>query len=111
MKKHKFKINESTTLEDIKKELEFYKNATIQTIQLSDVRKIANFLGAEEIRSTGSSVRFYHEILEKHPFYHGYFQIHKIHKGGNVDKIRKRDFVKYLLPPLEFIIENSHETK
>ena len=106
MKKHKFKINESTTPADIIEELEYLKNANVKTIPLNQIRRIIFFLGGEEVKATGASVRFYHRVLEDEPFYYqGYFQVHKIHKGGNKEEIRKGDFVKYLYPPIIRIIE------
>jgi hypothetical protein len=103
--KFKIKITENTSLGDIKEELEKLKKINVNEIPLNHIRKIIVFLGAEEIQATGSSIRFYHEILKDQPFYRGYFQIHKVHKGGNKDMIRKVDFVKYLYPVLVLIIE------
>ena len=105
MKKHKLKINENTTLKDIREELDYLKNAKIQTVPLTHIRKIIQFIGAKEVPATGSSIRFYHDILLADPFFNGYFQAHKVHKGGNKDEIRKRDYVKYLYTPLVLIIE------
>lgn len=94
--KFKIKINEETSFSDIRLELENLRAAPITEIPLNHLQKIIEFLGAIEVPASGSSVRFRHRILDPHPFYHGYFQIHKIHKGGNQDLIRKNDFNKIL---------------
>lgn len=103
--KFKIKINESTTLEDIRNELDDLKSANVTEIPLNHLLKIIEFLGAVQVPSTGSSVRFEHPALRKHPYYHGYFQVHKVHKGGDIDLIRKNDFKAYLYPALITIID------
>jgi len=104
--KFKIKINETTDFEYIKKELNKVKNSNVKEIPLNYIRRITMFLGIEEIQGTGSSIRFYHKSLESDRYFNGYFQIHKIHKGGNKEEIRKSDFVRYLYPVLLKIIEN-----
>jgi hypothetical protein len=103
--KIKIKIDDTTTLDDIRKELDSIKNANINEIPLNQLRKIITFLGATEIPGKGSSVRFQHKLLERHPLYHGYFQIHKIHKGGDQDFIKRFDFKSFLYNALITIIE------
>ena len=103
--KIKFKINENTTLKDIESHLEVLSRLNINELELNLLRKIIQFLGANEVTSTGSSVRFYHPVLQSDPMYHGYFQIHKIHKGGNQDLVRMVDFKRYLYPALVKIIK------
>ncbi len=103
--KFKFKINEATSLDDVREELEMLKLANVKEIPINYLRKIIEFLGANQITATGSSVRFTHPLLKSHPYYHGCFQIHKIHKGGNKDEIRMNDFKKILYPVLIIIIE------
>jgi len=103
--KFKIKINENTTLDDIRKELETLKSAIVTEIPLNHLLKITNFLGAVQVTATGSSIRFTHPLIMQHPYYHGYFQVHKIHKGGDKDEIRINDFKKYLFPALMTIIE------
>ncbi len=103
--KFKIKINEDTTLKDIRTELENLKTADVIEIPLNHIRKITSFLGAIEVQDIGSSIRFKHQLLADHPEYHGYFKVHKIHKGGDQDMIRKNDFKNYLLRPLFLIIE------
>jgi hypothetical protein len=103
--KFKIKINEDTVLEDIRIELENLKSLNINEIPLNHLLKITEFLGAKRITATGSSVRFQHEIIKNYPPYKGFFQVHKIHKGGDVDLIRKNDFKTYLYPVLMLIID------
>lgn len=105
--KFKIKINEKTTLDDIRIELEALKSANVTEIPLNHLFRIIEFLGAVQIPSTGSSVRFEHHLLRQHPYYHGYFAVHKIHKGGDNDQIRKNDYKAYLYPALLTIIELS----
>jgi len=109
--KFKIKIDENTSLEDIKNELEKLKKINVTEIPLNHIRKITVFLGCEEIQGTGSSIRFFNEILLINPYYKGYFQVHKIHKGGNKELIRKSDYVKYLYPVLTIIIDLLNEQK
>jgi hypothetical protein len=103
--KFKIKINKETSFNDIRNELENLKKANIKAIPLNHIRKITKFLEIEELSGKGSSIRFYHKLLIDHSYYRGYFQVHKIHKGGNIDEIRKSDFVKYLYPVLVVIID------
>lgn len=105
--KFKIKINESTTLDDIRIELEALKSANVNEIPLNHLLRIFEFLGVVQVQSTGSVVRFEHPLLKNHPYYHGYFSVHKIHKGGDNDQIRRNDFKTYLLPALLIIIEIS----
>ena len=101
----KIKIDEYTSLDEIRNELAFIRNANVPEIPLNHLRKIIQFLGAEEVQGTGSSIRFYHKILEKHPLYRGYFQIHKIHKGGDQDFVKRNDYKSFLYNVLITIIE------
>jgi hypothetical protein len=103
--KFKIKINEETSFNDIRFELENLRTADVTEIPLNHLRKITEFLGAVEVPAAGSSVRFRHQALNDHPYYHGYFQIHKIHKGGDQDLIRKNDFKMILFPALITIID------
>jgi hypothetical protein len=109
--KFKIKINETTTLDDIRKELDAIKSANVTEIPLNHLRKIIEFLGASEIPGKGSSVRFHHKLLLQHPLYRGYFQIHKIHKGGDQDYIRRFDFKSILYNALITIIEIKEKNK
>lgn len=104
--KFKFKSDENTTLDDIKKLLDEIKSTNVKEIPLNYLRNIIIFLGGEEVpASRGSSVRFYHEILENHPYFHGFFQIHIIHKGGDQQLVKMHDYKKYLYNALKIIIE------
>jgi hypothetical protein len=103
--KFKIKIDETTSLDDIRKELETLKSANVTELPLNHILKITEFLGAVQVPSTGSSIRFEHPLLRKHPYFHGYFAVHKIHKGGDSDLIRRNDFKTYLYPALITLIE------
>jgi len=103
--KFKIKINETTSLQDIRYELDSLKSANVTEIPLNHLKKIISFLGATEATSTGSSVRFRHKLLDRHPYYNGYFQIHKIHKGGDQDFIKMNDYRSFLYKALIAIIE------
>ena len=104
--KFKIRITEKTVLEDIINELDKIKYAPVKVIPLNYIRKITVFLEIEEIKGKGSSVRFRHELLVEYPNFHdGIFQVHRVHKGGGREEIRKSDFVRYLDPVLRLIIE------
>lgn len=105
--KFKIKINSDTTLKDILHELDELKTANVNELPLNHLLKIIDFLGAVQVPTTGSSLTFKHPLLNKHPYYHGFFSVHKIHKGGDNDLIRRTDFKSYLLPALLTIIEFS----
>ena len=92
-------------MQDIRVELDSLKSANIKEIPLNHLKKIISFLGATESTSTGSSVRYHHKLLERNPYYHGYFQIHKIHKGGDQDLIKMNDYRSFLYKALIAIIE------
>lgn len=103
--KFKFKINENTTLADVQNELDALRSVNVNEIPFNHLLKIINHLGAIQVPSTGSSIRFEHPLLRNHPFYHGYFQIHKIHKGGDKDEIKRTDYKTFLYPALTTIIK------
>lgn len=103
--KFKFKIDDKTTLDDVRKELNSLKSANVIEIPLNHLRRIIEFLGATAVPATGSSVRFSHPILRNHPYYHGFFQVHKLHGGGNDEKIRMTDYKKIVYPTLITIID------
>lgn len=103
--KNKFKITENTTLNDIKDQLDYIKTLSVKELELNSLRKIINYLGAEEVLGVGSKICFRHEILLKHPFYHGNFTVHKIHKGGSVELITMIDYKSYLYKALLEIIK------
>ncbi len=103
--KFKFKPKQNTTYSDVRIDLENLKKATINEIPLNHLRKICRFIGVEEIKATGSSVRFTHRTLEQHPYYRGFFQIHKIHKGGDQELVRKNDYKKYFYPAVLVILD------
>jgi len=104
MMKKRFKITEETTYDELLNYLEELYHFPNKIIDLKIIRKICQRIGAEEVKATGSSVRFYHRALEMHPYYKGYFQVHKKHKGGTKQEISRTDFRKYLYGPLKEII-------
>ncbi len=105
----KFKIPKNPDCEEIKNVVETLYYYNKKTIELNHIRKLIAILGGEEIQGKGSSVRFSHPYLETNPFFmKGIFQIHKIHKGGNKEEIRLRDFRHYLYDILNDIIENYY---
>lgn len=103
--KFKIKISKTTSLKEIRNELDNLKSANVTEIPYNHLKKIIDFLGATEVTSTGSSLRFYHKLLERHPYYKGHFQIHKIHKGGDQDFIKINDYRSFLYKALIAIIE------
>ncbi len=109
--KFKIKIDETTTLDDIRKELEAIKSSNVNEIPLNYLRKIIDFLGATEIPGKGSSVRFHHKLLDRHPLYRGYFQVHKIHKGGDQDFVKRFDFKSFLYSSLITIIDIKEKSQ
>ena len=114
MSKFKFKVTDNTTIDDVECELEKLKNLDVQEMPLNHILKITDFLSVEKLRGraggTGSSVRFRHSYLEHYKHYHqGYFKIDLIHTGKAERIIGKRDFVRYLLPPLLEIIKIKRE--
>jgi hypothetical protein len=102
----KIKINATTSDNDIKNHLLQLKKLNVNEIPLNDLLRICDYLGAKRLQTTGSSIRFYHEALKTNQYLHGIFTVHKIHKGGNKDLIRKRDFTKFMLPSLLIILES-----
>ncbi len=114
MAKFKFRIDENTTIDDAEEALYKLKKLSGNEIPLNDVLKILRFLGVEEPKGrksgTGSVVRFRHHLLEDHPYYYqGYFTIHTMHGSKSKKKIRKNNFVKYILPPALEIIRKIRE--
>jgi hypothetical protein len=105
--KFKFKINENTTLDDVRIELDSIRSANVKEIPLNHLIRIIEFLGAKSVPVKGSSVRFSHTALKEFPQYQGYFSVHKIHKGGDKDEIRMVDYKKYLYPALITIIKEK----
>ena len=103
--KFKIKLNETTSLQDLRDELDSLKSANIKEIPLNHLKKIISFLGATEATSTGSSVRYHHKLLDRNPYYHGYFQIHKIHKVGDQDLLKLNDYWSFLYKAFIAVIE------
>ncbi|GEM_PF-5219687 len=110
MAKFKFKITDSTTLDDIENELERLKQLQINEIPFPYIKKILDFLDVEFLPNKGgSAIRFKHKYLVSNPNYlHGIFTVHKLHGRKNI-VISKYDFKKYLLPPIKLIIYKIKE--
>ena len=105
MTKFKFTVTFKTTIDDAENELLHLKELNVPEIPFNHILKIVEFLGVEKPSGrksgVGSSVRFYHRYLVDYRYYtQGYFLIHLKHTGKSERIISKRDFVKYLLPPL-----------
>ena len=113
MKKFKIKIDVDSTIEEINQCVNRVLSLKTKSYELSIIKKLLFAINVEELKSKGgSAIRFYHKALEEHPYYtHGIFSVHKIHKGGSKDEIRKSDFEKYLLPPIRIIIEHIVKEK
>jgi len=105
--KNKIKLNDVTTLDEVREYLDGIKSSAVKEIQLYPLLKIIDFLGATQVPTTGSAVRFTHPTLKNNPYYHGYFAVHKIHKGGDKDEIKMVDFKSYLYPALITIINEK----
>ena len=79
--KFKFKINNTTSIKDVKDELNFLKSANVKRLPLNHLLKIIKFLGAEQVPSTGSSIRFEHHLLKQHKYFNGFFKVDKIDRS------------------------------
>jgi hypothetical protein len=99
----KFKINETTTLEDVEGELNRMYSANVIEFELSDIIKIAEFLGCKYHGGCGGSqVRFSHPAVDT---YNHFFGVHLVH-GKKIELVNKANFKKYVYPSLMNIIEN-----
>jgi len=104
MAKFKFK---GTTIDDVDAELERLKEINTTEIPLNHILKLTTILHVEYLPSEGrgSQIRFRHSALENLPQYtHGYFSVHRSHKGGDQVAISKVFFKQYLYRPLKEII-------
>ncbi len=103
--KFKFKISEETTLEDVEKELTDLCEVPVPELPLKHIEKIVvDYLGSERVKSTGSMVRFKHQLA---PTPGNYFGVHAKHKGGDESLILKVNYKKYLFPILIEIIKQK----
>ena len=98
----KFKIKDSTTLNEIEEELKRMKSVNANEFELSDIIKIAEFLGCTYLGGCGGTqVRFTHPAIK---MYGNFFGVHIIH-GRKVETIKKNDFKTFIFPHLMTIIE------
>ena len=114
MARLRIRLENEATIDDVEEALYQIIQWPVNEIPLNEILKIMDFLGVEQPvgrkGGTGSVVRFRHCLLEGHPnFTQGYFKIHIIHGGKLQRKIRKRDYVTYLIPPLLEIIKRKRE--
>ena len=87
----KFKIKETTTLDDIEGELNKMYSANVVEFEFNDIIKIAEFLGCEYLGGCGGSqFRFRHPTVNT---YGNYFGVHLVH-GKRVELVNKANFKK-----------------
>lgn len=99
----KFKIKETSTLNDIEDELNRMYSSDAVELEFNDIIKIAEFLGCKYHGGCGGSqVRFSHPAVNT---FGNYFGVHLIH-GRKVEMVNKANFKKYLYPNLMIIIES-----
>lgn len=100
----KFKINETTTLDEIENELERMCSANANEFELSIIIKIAEHLGCVYLGGKGgSAVRFSHPAIKT---FKNIFSVHLIH-GRKVELVYKVNFKQYIYPHLKVIIETK----
>ncbi len=104
MKRQKIKIKD-LTLEKAEELIEQWKNSKEKELELSEIEKVMEFLGVENLKGKGSAKKYKHVLLEEEAhFYEGIFSIHIIHNRKK-QFIRQKDFKHYLYKPLFIIIE------
>jgi len=112
MTKLKIKNDDINSIDKIESLIYDIKKLSLNELDFNEIKKILIKLGCSIEYPKGSIIRIRHEILVGKPHYtDGIFTIHKIHGGKNKIYIRKRDYVKYLLPPLEFIVIYEKEKR
>jgi hypothetical protein len=96
---------QNSVYESIKRDLEALSKKNVPELEMNEIRKILKKLNVEEFPGKGSSIKFYHSVLEGIPPYTaGVFQIHIVHKGGNKQLVQRVFFKKYMYPTLLEII-------
>lgn len=107
------KLSSETSSDEISKYLSEFAKQNTPELPFGPVYKILIYIGCVEATTTGSSIKFYHKALVPEPYWRGYMQIHRKHKGGNKIIIRRTDLKKYLIPPVLKILEynKQKETK
>lgn len=103
---------QDSVYEHIKRELEALSKKNVPELEMNDIRKILKKLNVEEFPGRGSSIKFYHPLLEGIPSYtSGIFQVHIVHKGGNRQLVLRVFFKKYMYPTLLLIIKQLENLK
>jgi len=98
----KFKIKDTTTLNEIEEELNRMCSSNAVEFEFSDIIKIAEFLGCKYHGGCGGSqVRFSHPAIRT---FGNFFGVHLIH-GRKVATIKKNDFKSFIYSHLITIIE------
>ena len=103
------KIKSNLTIEEIKEAIDDLCKANIQEIDFNDIIRICSQLGFTyydkgKNRKSGSAESFFHSLLKGVPEYNGYVSVHLKHGGGSVRKVFKKNFVKYMAPGLNIVI-------
>jgi len=110
MTKLKIKNDDISDINKIESLLFKLKKLSMNEFDFNEIKKILIKLGCSIEYPKGSIIRIRHEILIGKPHYtDGCFTVHKIHGSKNKTYIRKRDYVKYLYPPLEIIVSSIKE--
>ncbi|NOX89315.1 MAG: type II toxin-antitoxin system HicA family toxin [Calditrichaeota bacterium] len=105
MTKLKIKNDDISNIDKIESLINDLKKLSLNEFDFNEIQKILIKLGCTIEYSKGSIIRIRHEILVgKRQYTDGIFTIHRIHGGKNKIYIRKRDYVRYLFPPLELIV-------
>lgn len=81
-------------------------------IKLNELRAHLQRVGFSGPVSKSGSVRgFSHELLRSNPMLHGgQFTVHVVH-GSKVEKIRIRDFKRYVLPHVQSVLNELENRK
>lgn len=110
MAKLKIKNDDISSIEKIEGLIYDLKKLSLNEFDFNEIKKILLKLGCTIEFPEGSKIRMRHQaLIGKRQYTDGIFTIHKIHGGKGKIFIRKRDYVKYLIPPLEIIVLNEKE--
>ena len=106
----KIKLDGNNLIEKIELLIEEILTSGKKEIEFKLLIKIIESLGGEYLKgkksSRGSKEKFIHELLLDIPTYtDGTFTTHIIHGGKANKRVQLRDFKKYFLPPIQYIIE------
>jgi hypothetical protein len=109
--KFKFKITETTTIDDAEKELDSLCSVPVNEIPFNHILKIAEFLGVEHMKANGGSMERFHHPLAETETYGGHFGVHIVHKGKAEVLVMRTNYKKYMYPILKKIIEKKRTSK